>query len=195
MSLWKGRNQNWPNPTCSLVDLSSQYSWSMVSQDFGIKYGYLGACIVYMHMVYNAARCWMFQQKVWNRDEMNLTLINFRGHLNESQVSTGHYFSLFKIDMPPTQKRAIALHFLDIIMCLTLCLFSHYKHFQRVQNLNMNGFVWCTLIGYLVFKIPTTSRFKEKFRIRELADPGIWDNITIKKKPWFRAFRKLLGFM
>jgi hypothetical protein len=59
----------------------------------------------------------------------------------------------------------------------------------------MNGFVWCTLIGYLVFKIPTTSRFKEKFRIRELADPGIWDNITIKKKPWFRAFRKLLGFM
>jgi hypothetical protein len=82
---------------------------------------------------------------------MKLALINFRGHLNESQVCIGHYFSLFKIVMPPTQIRAIVLHFLDIIMCLTLCLFSHYKHSQGVQNLNMNGFVWCTLIGYLIF--------------------------------------------
>jgi hypothetical protein len=78
------------------------------------------------------------------------------------------------------QIRAIALHFLDIIMCLTLCLSSHYKHFEGVPNLNMNGFVWCTLIGYLII-LTHHFWFKKNFRIRELADAGIWDNITTKE--------------
>lgn len=112
---------------------------------------------------------------------MKLTLINFRGHLNESQVCIGHYFSLSKIDMPPTQIRAIALHFQDIMKCFnTLPLYS-LQTFSRSAKPQHEWF--CVVYFDWVFDFFNTHHFQFNFffSIRELTDPGIWDNITIKE--------------
>jgi hypothetical protein len=124
---------------------------------------------------------------------MKLTLINFRGHLNESQVCIGHYFSLFKIDMPLTQIRAIALHFLDIIKCFnTLPLYS-LQTFSRRAKPQHEWF--CVVYFDWVFDFFNTHHFSFNFffGIRELADLGIWDNITIKEA-LVLGIKKIAGF-